>query len=108
MSFRGDVADRLDAMQLSLEDPQRHWAVFQNAVHSSTVDTQGNTSRRHQDWFDEYNEEIQECLEENTAHTRLIKMILAQDQRGQPTTTSVRQSTADRDMQDFSDEQQHF
>ena len=49
---------------LIAEDPEENWTVFLNAVHSSAVDTLGHTSRKHQDWFDENDEEIQDLLED--------------------------------------------
>ena len=59
-----DICNRLDAVQLSSEDPEEYWAVFQNAVHSSAVDILGHTFCRQQDWFDENDEAIQSLLEE--------------------------------------------
>ena len=42
-------------MNLSSEDPEENWTVFQKVV---------NPSRKHQDWFDENDEEIKLLLEE--------------------------------------------
>ena len=80
------------AMNLSSEDPEENWTVFQKVVHSSAATTIGHPYRKHQDWFDENDEEIELLLEENTACTRHIKMILALYQRRLPTTIFVRQS----------------
>ena len=44
---------------------EKDWTVFRNAVYSSSVATLGHTSRKHQDWFDENDDEIQGLLEEN-------------------------------------------
>ena len=79
-------------MNLSSEDPEENWTVFQKVVHSSAATTIGHPSRKRQDWFDENDEEIKLLLEENTACTRQIKMILALYQRRLPTTIFVRQS----------------
>ena len=51
-------------MNLSSEDPEENWTVFQNVVHSSAATTIGHPSRKHQDWFDENDEEIKLLLEE--------------------------------------------
>ena len=51
-------------MNLSSEDPEENWTVFQKVVHSSAATTIGHPSRKHQDWFDENGEEIKLLLEE--------------------------------------------
>ena len=52
-------------MNLSPEDPEEKWAVFHNVVHSSAATTLGHPSRKHQDWFDENNEETKSPLEDS-------------------------------------------
>ena len=51
------------AMNLSSEDPEENWTVFQKVVLSSAATTIGHTSRKHQDWFDDNDEEIKLLLE---------------------------------------------
>ena len=51
-------------MNLSSEDPEENWTVFQKVVHSSAATTIGHPSRKHQDWFDENDEEFKLLLEE--------------------------------------------
>ena len=51
-------------MNLSSEDPEENWTVFQKVVHSSVATTIGHPARKHQDWFDENDEEIKLLLEE--------------------------------------------
>ena len=51
-------------MNLSSKYPEENWTVFQNVVHSSAVTIIGHPSRKHQDSFDEIDEEIQTLLEE--------------------------------------------
>ena len=46
------------------DDPEENWTVFRDTVHSSAMDSLGPVSRKHQDWFDENDEEIQGLLEE--------------------------------------------
>ena len=43
---------------------EENWTVFQQVVHSSAATTIGHPSRKHQDWFDENDEEIKLLLEE--------------------------------------------
>ena len=52
-------------MNLSSEDPEEKLTVFQNVVYSSAATIIGHPSRKHQDWFDENDEEIKSLLEEN-------------------------------------------
>ena len=51
-------------MELTSDDPEETWTVFRDTVHSSAMDSLGPVSRKHQDWFDENDEEIQGLLEE--------------------------------------------
>ena len=46
----------------SVQRTQKRSVVFRNAIHSSAVDTLGHTSRKHQDWFDENDEEKRSLL----------------------------------------------
>ena len=57
-------------MNLSSEDPEENWTVFHKTVLSSAASTLGHPSRKHQDWFDENDDEIQRLLEEKH---RLLK-----------------------------------
>ena len=84
-AFINDISNQLGAMNLSSEDPEENWTVFQQVVHSSAATTIGHPSRKHQDWFDENDEEIKMLLEAK-------QMILALYQRRLPTTIFVRQS----------------
>ena len=52
---------RLDALEHSSEDVDESWSVFRDTIHSSTMDSLGPVSSKHQDWFDK---EIQGLLEE--------------------------------------------
>ena len=79
-------------MNLSSEDPEENWTVFRKVVHFSAATAIGYPSRKHQDWFDENDEEIKLLLEEKHCCTRHIKMILALYQRRLPKTIFVRKS----------------
>ena len=58
-AFINDISN-----QFSSEDPEENWTVFQKVVHSSAATTIGHPSSKHQDWFDENDEEIKLVLEE--------------------------------------------
>ena len=68
--FLTDICNQLDAMNLSSEDPEENWTVFHKTALSSAASTLGHPSRKHQDWFDENDDEIQRLLEEKH---RLLK-----------------------------------
>ena len=53
-AFVNDLCTRLDALEHSSEE----------TIHSSAMDSLGPVSRKHQDWFDENDKEIQGLLEE--------------------------------------------
>ena len=59
-AFINDISKQLGAMNLSSEDPEENWTVFQTVVHSSAAITIGHPSRIHKDWFDENDEESAE------------------------------------------------
>ena len=63
-TFVNDLCSRLDALEHSSEDVDESWTVFRDTVHSSAMNSLGPVSRKHQDWFDENDKEIQGLLEE--------------------------------------------
>ena len=63
-AFVNDLCSRLDALEHSSEDVDERWTVIRDTVHSSAMDSLGPVSRKHQDWFDENDKEIQGLLEE--------------------------------------------
>ena len=62
-------------MNLSSEDTVENLIVSQNLVHSPAAPTSGHPSGKHNDWFDENDEEIKMLLEQNTASAMCIKII---------------------------------
>ena len=42
---------------INSKDPEENWIVFQKVVHFSAATIIGHPSRKHQDWFDENDEE---------------------------------------------------
>ena len=74
-AFIIDIPNQFGAMNLSSENPEENWTVFQKVVHSSAPTTIGHPSRKHQDLFVENG-----CfMVKNTACTRHIKMILSKN-----------------------------
>ena len=65
-TFLIDIYINLGALQLSSQAPEENLTVFRKAFHSSAVDSLGHKSHKHQDWFDENGEEIQDLLDEET------------------------------------------
>ena len=63
-AFVNDLCSHLDVLEHSSEDVDESWTVFRDTVHSSAMDSLGPVSRKHQDWFDENDKEIQGLLEE--------------------------------------------
>ena len=57
-------SSRLDALEHISEDVNESWTVFRDTIYSSAIDSLGPVSRKHQDWFDENDKEIQGLLEE--------------------------------------------
>ena len=69
-AFINDISNQLGALNFSSEDPVETGTVFQKAVHFSAATTIGYPSCKHQDWFDENDEELSCFLTTNTACTR--------------------------------------
>ena len=63
-AFVNDLCSRLDALEHSSEDADETWTIFRDTIISSAMDSLGPVSRKHQDWFDENDKEIQGLLEE--------------------------------------------
>ena len=63
-AFANNLCSHLDALEHSSEDVDESWTVFRDTVHSSAMNSLGQVSRKHQDWFDENDKEIQGLLEE--------------------------------------------
>ena len=61
-AFLMDICNQLDAINLSSEKPRRKLDRFHITVNSSAATTLGHPSRKHQDWFDENDDEIQKLL----------------------------------------------
>ena len=62
--YINDICSRIDALVHNSEDLDENWTVFRDTVHSSAMDSLGQVPRKHQDWFDENDDEFQGLLEE--------------------------------------------
>ena len=62
--FFTGIYNQLDAINLSSEKPEKTGQFFKKTVHSSATTTLGHPSRKHQDWLDDNDDEIQRYLEE--------------------------------------------
>ena len=63
-AFVNDLCSRLVALEHCSEDVDESWTLFRDTVHSLAIDSLGPVFRKHQDWFDENDKEIQGLLEE--------------------------------------------
>ena len=63
-AFFNDICSRLAAIDFRSDETEENWTVFRDTIHSSAIDSLGPVSRKHQDWFDENDEEIQILLGE--------------------------------------------
>ena len=61
-----DICNQPDAINHSSENPEEYWTVFHKTSHSSAVTTLVHPSRKHRDWFDENDDEIQRLFENKT------------------------------------------
>ena len=90
-AFINDISNQLGAMNLSSEDPEENWTVFQKVVHSSAASTIGHPSNT-KIGLTRMIRKLSCFLNKKAACTRHIKMILALYQRRLPTAIFVRQS----------------
>jgi len=59
-----NLSEKLDNIQLGHADVNQDWSVLRDAVHSVTLETLGTSEKKHQDWFDDNDSEIQDLLQE--------------------------------------------
>ena len=63
-AFTNHICRRLDALNHSSEDADENWTVFRDTSDPSATDSLGAVSRKHEDWLDDSDEEIQGVFEE--------------------------------------------
>ena len=100
-TFVNDLCSRLDALEHSSEDVDESWTDFRDTVHSSAMDSLGLVSRKHQDWFDENDKEIQGLLEEkHEKHKAYLRNTSSVSSKTAYSNTWKTVQTRLRDMQD--------
>ena len=101
-AFVNDLCSRLDALEHSSEAVDESWTVFRDTVHSSAMDFLGPVSRKHQDWFDENDKEIQGLLEEkHQKHKAYLRNTSSVSSKTAYSNICKTVQTRFRDMQDF-------
>ena len=100
-AFVNDLCSCLDALEHSSEDVDESWTVFRDTVHSSAMDSVGPVSRKHQDWFDENDKEIQGLLEEkHKKHKAYLRNTSSVSSKTAYSNICKTVQTRPRDMQD--------
>ena len=88
-------------MNLTSDDPGENWTVFRDILQPSAMDSQGLVSRKHQDWFDENDEEFQGLLEEkHEKHKAYLSDTSSVSNKAVYSTIRKTVQTRLRDMQD--------
>jgi len=62
-AFTADLGDKLESLDIDSMNVEDGWAALKDLVYSTAHSTLGPSTRKHQDWFDENNDEIQMLLE---------------------------------------------
>ena len=99
-AFINYICSRLDALELRSDDPEKKWAAFRDTVHSSAMDSLGPVSRKHQDWFDENDEEIQGLEEKQQRHKEYLSDTSSVSNKAAYSNICKTVQTRHRDMQD--------
>ena len=89
------LEERAQHIQIS-DNVVESWEAFRDEVYRAAYETIGQTKRKHQDWFDENNDEINNVLEEKYRIQRVLKTT-NRLQTKLPTTTFAVQSSRDCD-----------
>jgi len=71
--FSEALDSRLESLPLDSDDIEEDWSAFRDTTYSTAKEILGCTKRKHQDWFDENDEEIKKLLDEKH---RLLKEYL--------------------------------
>ena len=58
-----DLDSRLNDLSFTSTDIDENWATFRDLVYETSMEHLGPTLKKHQDWFDEHNKEIQALLD---------------------------------------------
>ena len=61
--FVGDLTTGLKDIKINPLDPEENWKNLKDTIQKTAKETLGPAKRRHQDWFDENDQEIQDLLD---------------------------------------------
>ncbi len=84
---RGLAARPPDAPQDEQDSIEEQWATFRDAIYSTAFEHLGPAKCKHQDWFNENDEEIQALLSENTSCSEHIRATPPHNERKTPLAT---------------------
>jgi len=59
-----ELDNKLADLQLNTPDIETNWTNFKEIVHATALEVLGPTTKKHQDWFDENDEEISALMQE--------------------------------------------
>jgi len=72
-TFQEKLGERLNNEDDLLADPEQLWTQLKTVLHETTEEVVGYAARKHQDWFDQSNVEIQELLgKKRSCHRHLL------------------------------------
>ena len=72
-TYQTKLAERLDRVADPDTDIDHHWTQLKTVLQETTAEVAGFSSRKHKDWFDESDTEIQKLLEmKRSSHQRLM------------------------------------
>ena len=72
-TYQAKLTERLDRVADPDTDIDQHWTQLKTVLQKTTAEVVGFSSRKHKDWFDESDTEIQELLEmKHSSHQRIL------------------------------------
>lgn len=67
------LSSKMSQLNIGTEVAEDDWVVFRDVVYNSTLIRLGQNTRRHQDWFNENDEEIWKMLGEKYEAYRILQ-----------------------------------
>ncbi|KAJ1178653.1 hypothetical protein NDU88_003895 [Pleurodeles waltl] len=68
-----DLNSKLDQLSFGTNGAEEEWAAFRDVVHNTTIAHLDQNTRKHQDWFDNNDEDIQKLLDEKREAFRSLQ-----------------------------------